>query len=136
LYVGYDAKGEKVEEKWFGPVGDPAAVLRDLLNLYRDGSCEPLPFFEKASFAFAETKSNQSREPVEGVRKAREAAMKKWDTEEFSTRPGEWDDPWNRLAFGKVRPSPLDARFEEIAERVYGPILENMSDKLPEEGSE
>ncbi len=137
LYVGYNAKGEKVEEKWFGPVGDPAAMLRDLLDLYRDGLREPIPFFEKASFAFAEVKlKNRSKGPEEADRKAREAARKEWETEEFLTTPGEGDDPWNRLAFGKVRPSPLDDRFRAIAERVFGPILENMSDKPPEEGSE
>lgn len=137
LHVGYDTGKKKVEERMFGPVGDPAAVLRDLLELYRDGSCEPLPFFEKASFAFAEAKSkNRSKGADEAVWKAREAARKEWETGEFSTSLGEEDDPWNRLAFGKVRPSPLGARFEAIAERVYGPILENMSDKPLEEGSE
>jgi exodeoxyribonuclease V gamma subunit len=141
LYVGYIAKGEKVEQKWFGPVGDPAAVLRDLLDLYRKGLCEPIPFFEKTSFAFAEAKWKhraKSTDEDEAVWKAREAARKEWETLEYSTVDGEGDDPWNRLAFGKVRPSPLDARFgfEAIAERVYRQILENKPDKPPEKGSE
>lgn len=137
LHVGYDAKNKKVEEKQFGPVGDPGAALRDLLDLYRIGLCEPLPFFEEASFAFAKMKSNpRVKDPEEAVRRARDAARKKWETEEFSTRPGEGDDPWNRLAFGKVRPSPLDVRFETISDRVYRQILEKKPDRPPEEGSE
>ena len=137
LHVGYDVKKQKVEEKGFGSIGDPAAVLRDLLNLYRDGLREPVPFFEEASFAFAETKrKNRKKGEEEAVRKAREAARKEWETLDFSALAGEGDDPWNLLAFGKVRPSPLDNRFQAIAERVYVPILENMSGTSPKEGPE
>jgi exodeoxyribonuclease V gamma subunit len=137
LYVGYDAKKQKIEKKKFRPVGDPAVVLRNLLDLYREGLCEPIPFFEETSFAFAKTKSNpRVKGPEEAIRKAREAARKEWETLEFSMADGEGDDPWNRLAFGKVRPSPLDDRFEKIAERVYGPILESVSGTTPKEGSE
>lgn len=137
FHVGYDAKKQKVEENKFGSVGDPVVVLRDLLDLYRDGLCEPIPFFEKVSFAFAKTKSNpRVKDPEEAIRKAREAARKEWETLEFSMVDGEGDDPWNRLAFGKVRPSPLDDRFEKIAERVYGPILESVSGTTPKEGPE
>jgi exodeoxyribonuclease V gamma subunit len=137
LHVGYDAKKQKVEEKPFGPVGDPVAVLRDLLDLYRDGSREPLPFFERTSFAFAEAKTkNRSKAPDKAVQNPLEAAQKKWETAEFATSPGEGEDPWNRLAFGKVHPSPLDDRFRTIAERVYVPILESMSGTPSEEGVE
>ena len=137
LYVGFDEKGKKIEEKRFGPVGNPLAVLRDLLNLYQGGLHEPLPFFERTSFAFAETKENHRMEgEEEAVRKARKSARKEWETEEFSGRPGDGEDPWNRLAFGKVHPSPLDDRFQAIAERVYVPILENMSGTPQKEGPE
>lgn len=129
LHLAYNASAKKVEETVFGEVDDPVAALRDLLDLYREGGCEPLPLFDEASFEFAERKSkNRSGDPEEAVRGARTAARKAWETGAFSASPGDGDDPWNRLAFGKVRPDPLAARFEELAERVYGPILRAMAD--------
>ncbi len=137
VYVWYDAKGEKVEEKGFGAMGDPAAALRDLLGLYREGLREPLPFFEKTSFAFAETESkNRSKATEKAVSDPLESARMEWETGEFSAFPGEGDDSWNRLAFGKIRPFPPDPRFEEVAERVFGPILDSLSGNPPEEGPE
>jgi exodeoxyribonuclease V gamma subunit len=137
LYVGYDARKQKGEGKKFRSVGDPVVVLRNLLDLYQDGLCEPIPFFAEASFAYAETKSkNRAKAPDKAVQDPLKAAKKKWETPEFAASPGEGDDPWNHLAFGKVRPSPLDDRFEKIAERVYGPILESVSGTTPKEGPE
>lgn len=95
------------------PVEDAREILDDLVRLYVFGRTRPLPFFPAASMAWAEA-----------VRKGKggemEKARRKW--EGGWNFPGEMEDAYNRLCF---RDDPLDEEFEELAERVFGVLLEH-----------
>jgi exodeoxyribonuclease V gamma subunit len=126
VHIGIDRKKGKAAVFECPPVADPAAELSRILELYRAGMCEPLPFFEKSSCAFAETYFRQrARLPeAEAERLAIHAALKEWRSDPFSDRPMEEEDPWNRLAFGKAKPHPFGERFREIALSLFGPLLD------------
>jgi exodeoxyribonuclease V gamma subunit len=124
-HVGYDREAGKADRFECPFVEDPGAELSKLLALYRAGVCEPLPFFEQSSYAFAETYFRQSARgsAAEAESRAIAEAGKAWQPDPFSGRAKEAEDPWNRLAFGKAKPNPFGARFREIALSVYGPLL-------------
>ena len=101
----------------FRPVADPFAALRDLIDLYAAGLRLPLPFFPDSSYEFAKrTLGDGDHSPSKIV----EFARAKWLGNDFA--PGEADDPWIQLCFrGAV--DPLDLRWQEIALRVFEPLL-------------
>lgn len=102
----------------FAPVPDPAGLLSDLLEVYRAGLCEPIPFFPECSLEFR--KAILAGRPEE---EARNAARGKWEGGRFDHGPAEGDDPWNALAFRSVEdPVALD-RFAHYAGSVYSPLL-------------
>ncbi|MEJ2481237.1 MAG: exodeoxyribonuclease V subunit gamma [Acidihalobacter sp.] len=98
-----------------GPVTDAPAHLQALVGLYREGWREPLPFFAETSLAYAERLLRKG----EDAEAALAAAAKVWAGNQFVA--GEADDAYNRLAFRALE--PLDARFAELAERVYAPLF-------------
>ncbi|MBI5013919.1 MAG: exodeoxyribonuclease V subunit gamma [Deltaproteobacteria bacterium] len=109
LLVG---KGEVVG---LPPLEAAAERLRDLLDLYWEGLGRLLPFFPRASWAYAQ------RLGKDGDRwAARKAARSEWEGD-FRKDP-EAGDPHFARAFG--REDPLGAEFEALAGRVFGPLLE------------
>jgi len=82
-------------------------ILNDLLELYREGLGRPLPFFPQVSWLFA----------TEGSDRARES----WSGSAHSPVPAESDEPSVSLCFGGR--DPLDAEFEALALRIFGPLL-------------
>ncbi|GAB4169648.1 MAG: exodeoxyribonuclease V subunit gamma [Terrimicrobiaceae bacterium] len=98
-------------------VQDATSTLEGLLELYREGMQTPLPFFPQASweFAFAKLRPSQKAKttPIEKASKA------------WSSPNGEAAQPAHTLCFS--RGNPLDGRFEELALRIFGPILEVMA---------
>jgi len=91
------------------PAEEAEGHLAVLLGLYREGLGRPVPFFRKASWAYAEKgKLNEARSRWLGGYGAKGEA--------------EREDPWHSLAWRGVV-DPLEGGFEEIAQRVYGPVL-------------
>jgi exodeoxyribonuclease V gamma subunit len=93
----------------YRPVEDSSELLSDLLALYWQGLREPLRFFPRSSHAFAK----ETIEP-EGKRDRRTLAEVEWKDERMNTYIG--------LAFRNVS-EPLDQDWEELALKVFGPIL-------------
>lgn len=101
-----------------GPLNDARALLEPWLLAYQRALCEPLPLFAKCSHGFAHKRRHPGRkEPIDA---ARGEARLMWQGNDFMS--GEGQDPWNALAFRDR--DPLDARFEELAEQLYGPALD------------
>lgn len=98
------------------PLEDAASLLLNLLEIYWQGLSEAAPFFPEASLAYA----NGLRGKNGGRQKALSSARGKWEGGMYAS--AEADDPNFALCFGEV--DPLDERFEELAERVFGPMLD------------
>ncbi|MBM3162392.1 MAG: exodeoxyribonuclease V subunit gamma [Chlorobi bacterium] len=98
----------------YTPAADAAAHLETLLSLYREGQREPLPFFPRASMAWAAKADRPERE-------RHEAAVAAW-REGFDGREGEGADAAFRRCFGTE--PPIGERFASIAESVLLPMLE------------
>jgi exodeoxyribonuclease V gamma subunit len=95
------------------PVDTPHDILQFLLDLYWQGLSTPLPFFAETSLVFA-------REMIaEQEGKARTEARKKWAGEFTPYR--ECDDLY--FSFCYPERIPLDTHFENLALRVYRPLL-------------
>ncbi|MFZ5775419.1 MAG: exodeoxyribonuclease V subunit gamma [Thermodesulfobacteriota bacterium] len=118
----------------FAPVEAPLALLADLLALHEAGSTEPLLFFPKTSFAYADAiKRGRDEE------QALAAAGRQYRGHGFSgAPPGEGENPYLRLLLGEDDPlapgySPyrvqaLRHSFAELALRVYSPMLDHMEE--------
>jgi len=94
-------------------VADAASHLDTLLSLYRQGLTEPLPFFPRASMAWAGKADKSERERLE-------AAVAAW-REGYGGREGEGTDPACRRCFGPE--PPFGDRFMTIADTVLLPML-------------
>jgi exodeoxyribonuclease V gamma subunit len=88
------------------PLDHAAALLADLVALYRDGLCRPLHFFPQASWLYQ----------ADGIAKAEE----RWNGTDYSLSPAESSDPSLALCFAGQ--NVLDDEFADLAERVYGPL--------------
>jgi exodeoxyribonuclease V gamma subunit len=89
------------------PLGNAATILADLLELYREGLRRPLPLFPQVSWLFS-TKGN-------------ERAETRWNGSDHAPQPAESQEPANAICFGDT--SPLDAEFQTLSQRVFGPLL-------------
>jgi exodeoxyribonuclease V gamma subunit len=109
----------------FQPLENARAILADLLALYGEGLRNPLPLFPESSFAFANAERNSRK-----LGNPRHAAQQAWRAD-FGGRPDECDDTWIDYCFHHAA-NPLDARWEEVARRVFGPLLEHSSEPSAE----
>lgn len=96
------------------PVSDAQSRLAELLELYWQGLCRPLPLFPRSARRYATSlREDKPRELC--LQRARQ----KW----FGGYQGfaEYDNPYYRLAFpdGEV----LDDEFEALSEQVFTPLL-------------
>jgi exodeoxyribonuclease V gamma subunit len=99
----------------YTPVADAAGHLETLLELYRQGLAEPLPFFPRASMAWAGKADKSERERLE-------AAVDAWRAG-YGGREGESSDPAFRRCFGPE--PPFGEAFTSIAESVLTPMLDH-----------
>jgi exodeoxyribonuclease V gamma subunit len=99
----------------YTPVADASKHLETLLSLYRQGLSQPLPFFPRASTAWAAKAGKSERERLE-------AAGAAW-REGYGGREGEGSDPAFRRCFGTE--PPFDERFTSIADTILLPMLEH-----------
>ena len=105
----------------FDPVLEPLPLLESLLECYWKGLAQPLKFFLKTSFAFA----NASAKDVSGQTsdKARSAALKEWEGDEFRGIDGEGSDQYIAQFFKSA--AALDEDFEILSNRVFHPMLQH-----------
>ena len=94
------------------PCADPAAALRALLRLYRQGLSEPLHFYPRSAWEL------QNKGPG--------AARSVWLSVK-GVFVGESEDPAYRLALRGVD-EPLDARFDALARAVFAPLMASLQD--------
>lgn len=99
----------------YRPVEGATERLEALLDLYREGLSEPLPFFPLASLAWAEKSDKPEAE-------RRKAALGEW-LDGFGGREGEGSDPAIRRCFGEE--PPFGERFAAIAEALLQPMIEH-----------
>ncbi|WP_462323891.1 exodeoxyribonuclease V subunit gamma [Desulfoplanes sp.] len=99
----------------FDPVDDGLAILENLLSLLDLGQRECLHFFPETSHVFV---VGSRKDISRGRAKARE----KWLGSDYSS--SERDDAYFSLCFRDV--DALDDRFEDLADRVFGPIVDNV----------
>jgi exodeoxyribonuclease V gamma subunit len=97
----------------YRPVEDAAGHLETMLTYYRKGLSEPLPFFPRASLAWAGKSDKTERERLH-------AAMAVW-RDGYGEREGEGADQSFRRCFGTG--IPFDARFGSIAETLLWPMI-------------
>ena len=88
------------------PLPNAAAILGDLLELYREGLGRPLPFFPQVSWLYL----------ASGMDKA----QGRWTGNDHAPYPAEAADPAYSVCFGEI--NPLDREFEELARRVFEPL--------------
>ncbi|NQD94024.1 exodeoxyribonuclease V subunit gamma, partial [Pseudomonas sp. CrR25] len=117
--IARDSRLLSPKSEWrLGPLANPQQLLEPWLEAYKSALCEPLPVLAKCSYGFARKWRHPGRkEPIDA---ARSEARLMWQGNDFMT--GEGQDPWNALAFRDRE--ALDARFESLAEQLYGPALD------------
>jgi exodeoxyribonuclease V gamma subunit len=111
-----------VIERFAPPAEDPHALLAALLDFYSDGLSEPLPFFPRSSYAFAERTVHPTKgsSPLEKAQKAWGDSPLPHD-DEFGLGPEREDDYFD-LAFRNVK-DPLGSEFQAIALAIFEPAL-------------
>jgi exodeoxyribonuclease V gamma subunit len=106
----------------YRPVSEAPALLKGLLEIFRDGLTRPLPFFPETSLAYAGERLRHPDRPES----ARQAARHSWEGNGFQA--GEREDPCWRYCFGRT--DPLDKEFERLSAAICSPLL-NHQEKLP-----
>jgi exodeoxyribonuclease V gamma subunit len=115
----------------FQPFASCAEALHlagELLDLYRRGLSEPLPFIPDASWAAAKSLAESPDDPVVAAAKARS----EWTKKPFGareSRPAPCDDPYHQLVHG---PDPdFSGEFLTLATSVLSPLLDRLGDASP-----
>lgn len=104
------------------PVDHPDAILKEILEIFKEGLCRPLPFFPDLALHFMKL-TVESGKPINA---AIETAHKKWVGTDF--QKGESEDPYYRLCFGDS--DPIDEQFQGLAEKIVAPLLRHI-EELP-----
>ncbi|MEY2410007.1 MAG: exodeoxyribonuclease gamma subunit [Verrucomicrobiota bacterium] len=107
--IGEKARGRSAVK--FLPVGDPAGILSNLLEIYWSGLSAPLKFFPATSLAFADAEPEM----------ANAAAIKAWHSDEYGRR----DDSDEYFALCFAGADPLDTTFALFARSIFAPLLQH-----------
>ncbi len=91
----------------FSPVENACDILEDILRLYHEGLSTPLKFFPESSMEYGKK-----------LEWNLERARRKWES---GFVPGEGEDPYFRLCFGRV--DPFDAEFERVSRTLLEPLV-------------
>ncbi len=102
------------------PVADASARITRLMQWYQHGLRDPLPLFERSSWAYAD-----ARDRGKGSDAALKAARAQWEGNYHSD--GESQDPWLALAF-RGHSSPLSPQFMALAEQLWQPYFQHVKD--------
>ncbi len=131
LLIGREAKKGAVERVRFAPVSDARSRLCELLELYLTGLRLPLPFFERASWSWAQEIFAKPDKPE----RAWAAAFKAYEGSSFGG-PGDRQDRYVQQVYADLDPLrvaypvglPSGAKvpgFDAVASAVYLPLLEH-----------
>ena len=103
---------------------DPAAILGELIQLYREGQREVLPFACKSSSAFVRKMLGKVRDESQRERLSIDEARKAWFSNAAAgdSPPGEAEDEAMRLAFAGVD-LPASAGFARASLILFKPLL-------------
>jgi exodeoxyribonuclease V gamma subunit len=101
------------------PVSENSSHLVQLLNLYWQGLSEPLHFFPRTSYVFAQ-EIYKGRSEEEALLKAK----KEWEGDAYYTI-AEKNDPYNSLCFKDMELA--DTSFMEQAKKIFLPVLEHQT---------
>lgn len=107
------------EARRFQPVADASRQLETLLKLTVEGLQRPLAYFPRCSQAFAE-----ARFKGQAVEQALLAAESAWSGR--PGLPGEGNRSEWRVSF---REDPLGSDFQQLAEEIWLPLLDALSDE-------
>jgi len=122
LLAGLSPKGK--DPQWvayeFLPVENSQEILENLLEKYWEGLLIPLHFFPRSSWEYAQRVVEKGT-PLED---ALESARSTWVGNDYA--PGECEDAYYQLCFANT--DPLDSEFQDIAEEVFGPLLEHQKE--------
>jgi exodeoxyribonuclease V gamma subunit len=99
------------------PAEQAKTLLADLLALYWEGLQNPVAFFPKSAFAYAERLHGEKGEYA-----AMSAAKRAWEGNDYSGIPGERDEPSIAVVFRDREPLE-EGPFERLAMRVFEPML-------------
>ncbi|MDA8092802.1 MAG: exodeoxyribonuclease V subunit gamma [Betaproteobacteria bacterium] len=124
-------EGVVLSSRWIGldgefalaPVKDPAPLIAALLEVYWRGLTCPVPFFVRASHAYA--MALQSGEP------ALKAAHAAWDAPEFRNGGFVGESEEVHYQFVYRGHDPLDEEFAALASRLFVPMLEHAKEDVP-----
>jgi exodeoxyribonuclease V gamma subunit len=101
----------------YDPVSESGNILAALLLIYHRGLTEPIHFFPRSSFAYAEALYRKKKDPGDALG----AARKEWEGSDFGGM-AESRDPYFLLCFKHT--DPLDETFEELAKKIFQPLME------------
>jgi exodeoxyribonuclease V gamma subunit len=104
----------------FKALAHAETVLNTLLDVYWEGLSMPLHFFPETAWAYSRVYYEKGRVAEEAL----DAARKKWLGDAYYR--GEIQSPYNLRCFENA--DPLDQRFRELAERIYYPIFEHLTE--------
>ncbi len=126
LLCGLKKKKNDGKREWIGiifkPVPDSKDQLRALLEIYWQGLCEPIRFFPDSAKDYVEKLIANKKK--KDVRAAYKVALRTWQGSHFNGgQPGEGEDPYLRLVFGKEE-NPLNEEFRGLAKKIFIPIFE------------
>lgn len=107
-----------------GPVENSQSILEQLLDQYWQGLQSNSYFFADASFAYAETVCYKNEDRESGISKA----YGKWKRE-YSSYPGEGEDPYNKLLLGNENPLETEP-FQRMSELFWEPFFESIMGEL------
>lgn len=135
LFVSAFGKHEGVETSFYSsekkaynmkPMGREFSRerIKDLIDLYKRGMIQPLPFFAESSFAFQSelpfSKEGNQSNADEHLAKALIKAKVKWYPGKYNSG-AESESSANKLCF---RTEPFeDPDFQKLAGEIYGPML-------------
>lgn len=102
----------------FSPCENAFEQLKDLIAIYQEGLHYPIHFFPKTSYLYADICLNQAPE------NALKNAIANWERPNYWG--GESTDEFIQLAMRGI-PNPLDKNFEILANRIFHPMLTNMT---------
>jgi|GEM_PF-978676 len=119
-------KKKTVAEVRLLPVDGNIEILNELLKKYWEGLRRCTYFFPQASYAFAEEIIQKDKQPKAGLKKA----FQKWKRE-YSSYPGEGEDPYNKLMLGNRNPLGVND-FKEMSMQFWTPFFEvlNQGEKV------
>jgi exodeoxyribonuclease V gamma subunit len=109
---------DKIEK--FNRPANPRQIMETLLDLYLTGLTQPLHFFPETSLVYVQQAQNEKNTRQKALSRARF----RWAGGDYDKMTAEGGDRYYQRCFDNM--DPIDATFEEVAKRVYTPLLAHL----------